>query len=125
MPKRLQSPDAGYEEVSEWISTVGKKVLPVREFWYRGDVFTHFLANGSIGYTGIDMLDGEDSTEWTAMDATRLAGFIRSSGAAAVFERYGENNEKLARYNSSFDHLEVFIAPGMGKILHRAPGGAR
>ena len=117
VPKRFRSDDADYEAKEEWINTVGRKVLPIREFWYRGDVMTHFMPNGDIGSTGLF-----DETDWSQMAAVKLTKLIVSSGATTVFERYGENKESVARYNSSVDHLEVFIAPGMGKIRDKAPG---
>ena len=118
-PKSLR--EATWEEQDEWINNIGKKVLPLREFWYQGDVFTHFLPNGEIGASATFGRDDVDD-DWSVMDVTRMTKFIVSSGATTAFERYGENNEKLARFNTTVDHLEVFIAPGMGKIRDKAPG---
>lgn len=110
LPKRLK--ESTYEEQEEWINTIGKKVLPIREFWYKGDVFTHFTPNGEIGDTG---LFNPENTDWVAMDALRLNQHIIRGGGNISFERYGEEN-KLSRYRTSVDHLEVFIAPNMGTI---------
>ena len=117
MPKRLREGnyEGNYEDQLKWIKNVGRKVLPVREFWYKGDVLTHFLPNGEIGGAGTLSVIGEP-TDWTVMDTSRLAKSITSSGADKTFGRWGTDKGQVERFRSSVDHLEVFIAPGMGKI---------
>lgn len=116
VPKHLRddAENVSYEEQAEWVKKVGRKVLPIREFWYKGDVFTHFTPSGDIGDTGIFEAG---STHWSVMDATKYAGFIRSSGGNKAFFRY--NDGPLERVRASIDHMEVFIAPGMGKLADR------
>jgi len=112
IPKRFKGEDVSYEEKEAWVNTVGKRILPIREFWYKGDLFAHFTPAGEI----------EDIASWSTMDATRLVKNIQSSGADKSFWRYEqEGKSKLARVNSSVDHLEVFIAPNMGTIREARP----
>ena len=120
IPKRLRGENADWDEQYEWIKTTGRKVLPIREFWYQGDVFSHFMPNGDIGNTGIFL---SSDTEWSVTDVTKLEGLIASSGGNKANYRYGEGeNSKVELVRSSVDHLEVFIAPGMGRIRESAPG---
>lgn len=111
MPKSVKD-SVSWEEMEQWVKTVGRKVLPIREFWYKGDVFTHFLPNGWIGDTGL--FNAED-TDWSVMDTTTLGKFIVSSGGNKTLHRIKED-APLERIRTSVDHLEVFIAPGMGQI---------
>ncbi len=114
LPKRLKDEkDVTYEEQEQWIKTVGRKVLPIREFWYRGDVYTHFTPSGAVADPGT--LSGK--TDWSITDVTRLKKFITSSGGNSSLYRYAEN-EKPVKVRTSVDHLEVFIAPNMGTIRH-------
>jgi hypothetical protein len=92
-----------YEEQEKWINTIGKRVLPIREFWYQGDVFTHFTPQGEIG----------EMEQWSTMDATTLLKQITSSGADRTYWR---SKESVVRGKSSIDHMEVFISPRMGTI---------
>lgn len=106
--------DAGealYKEREEWIRTVARRILPIREFWYKGDVYTHFTPNGDIQVYGGEE-DGFDYY-WNVLDATRLAKFIRASGGDRTIVR---SEEGLRSWRTSVDHLEVFIAPNMGTI---------
>ena len=108
LPKSLQGEGVDWEEREKWINTVGRKVLPIREFWYQGDVFTHFLPNS-------DIRSSEDYrfTSWSVMDAAKLTRVISSNGADKAFYRSGD---KVLKVQSSVDHLEVFIAPNMGRL---------
>lgn len=110
LPKRLLTETTTYEEQQEWVNNVGRKILPLREFWYKGDLFTHFEQNGYIGDPGI--IDPQ-ATHWSVMDATQLNKHIISSGANKTFY---PTPHGLQPIGTSVDHLEVFIAPNMGTI---------
>lgn len=117
LPKRLRDGKGELGEESEWVNKVGRKILPVREFWFKGDVFTHFLPNGEVGDTGL--FEPED-TEWSRMDVTRMSRFIASSGADKSFERFERDGKpEVSRFPVAVDHLEVFIGPGMGVMRDR------
>jgi hypothetical protein len=108
MPKRLRDEnltEANWEEQERWINTVGKKVLPLREFLYRGDVFTHYTPTGVI----------DDLDSWHRMSTTMLARQIRRTTGEVFFERTGDGNH-LSRWKASQDHLEVFIPRGAGEL---------
>lgn len=110
MPKRLQ--DTSWEVQREWINTVGKKVLPVREFWYRGDVYSHFTTSGYIG----------NLAEWAVLDMKKVAGFIMSTGADRIML---PETGRLSPFRTTVDHMEVFIAPRMGEIRSSLDGASR
>lgn len=115
IPKNLRpehNPDLEMGEQEEWVNKVGRKVLPIREFWYRGDLFTHFTPAGEVGDPGLM----GDETHWSVMDAAKFARCIASTGANKSFYR---NKDTLERIDTSVDHMEVFITPNMGKIRDR------
>ncbi len=102
MPKHLKN--AGWEEQQKWVDTVGRKILPLREFWYEGELFAHFTPAGKV--SGL--------AEWSLFHSHQLAKNISSSGADTVF--YTDSNDNLIRRRSVADHLEVFIPPRRGRI---------
>lgn len=125
VPKRLRElknedyEGMSWEEMSElsdardkWVKEVGQKVLPVREFWYSGELFSHFTPAGEVGDTG---LFHAPDVHWSVMDATKFAKHIVSSGADHGFYRFKET-EPFSRVRTSIDHMEVFIAPNMGRV---------
>lgn len=109
LPKQLRE-NGSYEEHQEWIQKIGRKVLPLREFWYKGEVFTHFTPTGEIGDSG---LFGTENMQWTSMNVVQLNKHIASSGGSTSFYRDNKEN-KLERIRTTVDHLEIFIAPNMG-----------
>lgn len=107
LPKQLHREnldpyDSPYDKQDEWINRVGKKVVRVREFWYSGYLYTHF--NGNIPH----------QLGWNLMSTDRLAATIRKSGGSHLYEKHQDGRVSVAA--TSVDHLEVFIAPGHGRI---------
>jgi hypothetical protein len=112
MPKRLSDDDSPVEDAIAWIENVGRRVVPVREFWYKGDVFSHFKPNGERSASTDDFFrDGK----WSVTDVDRLRGFISSSGSYKPYTTY-DDFDRQGTERETIDHLEVFIAPGMGQI---------
>ncbi len=107
---------AYYEAQEEWIEKVGKRILPLREFWYRGELYTHFKPDGSVGSWTMSSKDPDN--EWTLMSTDRLARLMRKPGGVAYSESYGEDGKPRV-YSFSKDHLEVFIPRGRGEIRDR------
>lgn len=109
------APDNYWEDLwkaqNQWISTVGKKILPLREFWYAGDVYTHYKPNGEVGNTGL--FDPEDTT-WHRMDIKTVATLITKDRGDTCIQ-YSPSGEPQ-RFKYSHDHLEVFFGEGMGRI---------
>lgn len=101
------------EAFDEWMKK-NRNVVKLRTFWYSGDLFTHFTPTGLIGDAGT----WTGNTEWFQMSAAKLYQYIKSSGGDRTLARFGPN-APLQRWDTSVDHLEVFIAPGMGKIRDR------
>jgi hypothetical protein len=116
LPKRLETAETTMEEVDRWVKKVGRKVVPIREFWYKGDVFSHFTPNGEPGDTG---LFDPDDTDWHVTDSVNLKKFIIKSGTDKVTVKNDAGG--LNVMNSSLGHMEVFIAPNMGIIRNRNP----
>ena len=102
-------------ERQEWINKVGRKILKVQEFWYRGDLYAHFTPGGDIA--DAPMCSQDSGVQWSLMNVDKLKKNIVSSGADRSFWRLGDS--ELFRGWSSKDHLEVFIPEGRGKIRHR------
>lgn len=105
-----------WTEQERWIEAVAKKVMPLREFWYRGELYAHFLPDGSVGdWTATADEEGND---WTLMDTDRFARFLRKPGNVVGYEGSGPDGKpSLVPYSK--DHLEVFIPRGRGTIRDR------
>lgn len=101
LPKHLK--EASWEEQNQWIKTVGRKVLPVREFWYRGNVYSHFHTSGIIG----------SLHEWSVLDMKKVTEFIVTTGTNKFIS---PGTSTISQLRSTVDHMEVFIAPRMGEI---------
>lgn len=118
----LRTPVNGYviseywREQERWIEAVAKKVLPLREFWYRGELYTHFLRDGSVG--AWTATADEEGNDWTLMDTDHFARLLRKPGSVVATEGYGADG-KPSITNYSKDHLEVFIPRGRGTIRDR------
>lgn len=105
-----------YDEKEAWIERVGKKVLPIREFWYSGELYTHFKGDGSVGRT--PMSSSDPGVEWTLMSTEKLAKLLSKPGN--VLENRGYFHDgKPARLHYTSDHLEVFIPRGKGVLSDR------
>jgi len=105
-----------WREQERWIETVAKKVEPLREFWYRGDLYTHFLPDGSVGEWTSSSQD--EGNEWTLMDTDRFARLLKKPGSVVGSEGYRDDG-RPATIQFSKDHLEVFIPRGRGVIRDR------
>lgn len=101
------------EERSAWINDVGVRVVPRRQFWYSGELYTHLRRNGEAGSSGLL----GDAAEWHRMDAVDFADAVRRCGGTTAF--YRDPDGTLARVRTSVDHLEVFLPPNAGRIHGR------
>lgn len=105
---------AWHEEKAAWIKNVGQKILPIREFWYSGELYTHFNHDGSVG--NWTMNSDAEGTEWTLMSTNKLAEFMTKPGGVVDFDGHYDGDGKPRTYDYSKDHLEVFIPRGRGII---------
>lgn len=96
----LETADRLESERQAWIKANGA-VQPIRRFWWEGDVYARF---GSVGQI--------DLAAWFLLPAGIYAGVARRVEPRGYF---------------SSDHMEVFLAPGRGRIrsgdLGARPGG--
>lgn len=107
-----------FEAQEKWIETVGKKIMPLREFWYRGELYTHFNRDGSVG--NWSMRSDEDDNDWTLTSTDDLAKYMTKPGGVSYFMSHdGSGKPRSASYSK--DHLEVFIPRGQGKIVTKKP----
>lgn len=105
--------DAYHKESDEWFKTVGQRVLPLRKFWYEGDLYSHISRKGEVGNPGT-MGGTLEDTDWYRMDAMDFASAVRKARG----DRYSYMTpEGIRTVPSSRDHLEVFIPPNSGKIF--------
>lgn len=110
----------GFDEArEEWVRTVGRRILPRRQFFYSGDVYTHLRPNGDVLDPGTLSGDGE----WCRMDIGSFAEALRRCGANHTYDRWGGTG-RVERFRTSLDHLEVFLPAGAGRIHGRAPSRA-
>ena len=112
--KPAQLDNSFYHAKEEWIKKIGKKVLPLREFWYSGEIYTHFNQDGSVGSCGMDSTDPE--TGWTLMSTTNLAKLLSKNESVVGFDGHYDGAGKPLTFNYSKDHLEIFIPRGKGVI---------
>lgn len=125
-PEEVTFDEAGYileEDISvreefwdkqrEWIETVGPRVLPLRKFWYEGELYSHIQKTGKIGNPGTM---GQGKTDWYSMHSSELAMAIKRARGDRYISRPKNPGEGISDYPSGVDHLEVFIAPGRGRI---------
>lgn len=105
-----------HEAKDRWVETVGKKVLPLREFWYSGELYTHFLPDGEVG--NAPMNSGAENVEWSLMHTDKLARLLRKPGSVVYSESVGPDG-KPRTYSYAKDHLEIFIPRGKGVIRDR------
>lgn len=104
-----------YEAQERWVKTVGMKILPLREFWYRGELYSHFMPNGDVGM--VPMNAGTEGVDWNVIHTEDLARLMRKNNVVAS-DGHGPDG-KPSLYNFAKDHLEVFIARGMGEFRDR------
>lgn len=112
LPEGLNVMDNFWVEREAWINNIGKKILPLREFWYRGDLFSHFAPDGSIGATS--PVAG-DSVDWFRTDVGNFHKFTKlNSGKGFAGAYFADGKRSFTNYTT--DHLEVFIPPNMGQV---------
>lgn len=109
LPKKLAN-EGTPEEISSWLKNVAPRVVPLRKFWYRGDVYSHMAP---LSQKGDDTLMRSLSS-WGLIDVERFAVKLRTTGYQYGFEtgQYGQ----ATSYRASIDHMEVFIPRGRGII---------
>ena len=100
--------DGFWDEVDQWVRTVGRQVVRRHQFWFGGELYAHLTPRGEI--LGLD--------QWHLMPATTFAAAVRRSGADLVTYRAGD---QVLRRPGVADHLEVFIAAGAGQLAGRSP----
>lgn len=105
-----------HEAKDNWVESVGKKVLPLREFWYSGELYTHFLPDGEVGNAPMSARD--EGVEWSLMHTDKLARLLQKPGSVVYSESVGPDG-KPRTYSFAKDHLEVFIPRGKGVIRDR------
>lgn len=115
IPEGWHPGGAFWEAQEKWVEEVGKKVLPRRKFWYEGYLYSHFFPNRQVGAVG--NYEGNEPF-WHRFHSTEFAALIRKSRGIEVLP---PRDEQARRYwfpgsTYSVDHLEVFIAPGEGRI---------
>lgn len=105
-----------YKAQDEWVETVGKRVLPLREFWYSGELYSHFTPAGDVGNYTVSAL--EEGNEWSVLTTERLAQILKKPGSVIAMDSH-DGSGKPRSYQFATDHLEVFIPRGRGVIRHR------
>lgn len=100
-----------YREQEAWIETVGKRIHPIRKFWYDGDLYSHIDKRGGIGNPGTM---GLGETDWFRMHSSEVAVAIRRARGDRYVER--RSDKGLAVMKASNDHLELFIPARAGRI---------
>lgn len=117
-PKNGYVIGAFYRAQENWIETIGKRILPLREFWYRGELYSHFRKDGQVGSWSFDSQDGNNDFQLITTD--ELAKFMKKPGGVIYFNSYdGAGKPRTANYSK--DHLEVFIPRGRGQIVAKKP----
>lgn len=101
LPKRLWETE-NEQEADRWIKKVGKRTIPVREFWYRGGLYSRFTASPT------------DTSGWQFMDAVEYARLWRVNGYDRLYET--DENGRTVATKTAADLLEVFIPPNQGVI---------
>ena len=101
-----------YDEADKWFRSTGKRILPVRKFWYEGEVYSHIDKKGKVGNSAT-MGGTLEDTDWFRMHTSELAVAIQKARGDRVPGRYGD---KFSLHRASHDHLEIFIPPKAGKI---------
>lgn len=106
-----------WTEQEIWYREVGKRVVPLRKFWYEGPVYAHIAKDGTVGNPGTMNIEGY-STDWYLLHTSELA--------AAILKSRGDRTHiadvaKGWPTRTSRDHLEVFIPAHRGKIWSPRP----
>ncbi len=110
MPKSLANSDDA-EAQDLWIKNVGKKVLKPRVFWYSGEVFSHLVKDRHPRDV--------ETTEWWRMDAMKFVDLAKSQGVNHGI--YDSRPSFMPAPKFTVSHLELFIAPNMGRFRDSVP----
>lgn len=105
---------AWHEAKDNWVKNVGEKILPLREFWYSGELYTHFLADGAVG--SAPMSSKDPGAEWSLMSTHKFASLLKKPGNVRGGDGQFDGDGKPSSMRYSSDHLEVFIPRGKGLI---------
>lgn len=100
----LYAADRYWEEQEKWCKQNLSKVLPIKKFWFKGDLYCKLDKHGR--YLGED---------WVCVDAVEYAKRVKRSGGDQTFYR-PPGSDKVGIWRQSIDHLEVFIPAHTGKI---------
>lgn len=109
----VQADDAFQDARDAWVKNVGRRILPVRKFWYSGPLYSHISPAGTPGSAGTLTMAPED-TDWYRMDAVEFARLVKKIRGREGIEYSPERG--LEHFKYSMDHLEVFIPATGGKI---------
>lgn len=107
-----------WENSEKWMNTTGKRLLPIKKFWYEGELYSH-LEPRRNNNSPID--SGSGISEWHRMGTQDFANAVkrvRGIAMAAHSASYPTGEFKFTKYNRAFscDHLEVFLPQGAGRI---------
>lgn len=103
-----------FDANDKWIREVGQKILPIRTFWYSGELYTHFMPDGSVGSSPMSSKD--PNVQWSLMDTETLYKCLLKPGNVYGFDGHYDPSGKHRTYNYAVDHLEVFVPRGRGII---------
>lgn len=101
-----------YDEQKDWIKRVGRRRLPLRKFWYEGDLFTHFPRTGYSGDEG--GLDCETLSSWHRVSSDEAARRLRKGSGQLVMNK--PDQTRVQRRGYTVGALELFLPPGPGRI---------
>lgn len=102
-----------WEKQQEWLKKNRHKVARKSTFWYRGNVYCHFLPNGDLGLDSSFYHDG--GVDWTLMDVTTYARLLKKSR----IDQRGVGEYENVKFSTEFS--EVFIPRNEGIIRHNSP----
>lgn len=102
LPDAQSTTAALWAEREAWLKNHGH-ILPVRRFWWQGDIWSRLARNGEVIFTkgdkGIAM-----SWELLTLDE-----YVRAARKAEPYGRW------------THDHMEIFLAAGRGRVVGREP----
>lgn len=99
----LDDPDVG-NQYYNWLREVAPRVLPIRKFWFAGELYTH------IGRRGIDL----GLSEWERVDVSEFVA--RGARFLTRGSRWRETGTPLRVNCFDIEALEVFIATRAGRF---------
>jgi hypothetical protein len=115
-PRRFRVQGADSEgltaDYTHWRTEIAPRVLPIRRFWYEGDVFTHLARHG----------DDLGLHDWQCVSASEFAARAQRYWSRA--SRYTENREPRTPNVFDAEALEVFV-PTRGGCFEPAKAPSR